>query len=155
MSLWEGLGLKGATGIRGEISSNLVYILPLEYGHSKQAPNGDIIRNHLGQYRGWVQEEVEAAWAKHAPDLGAAIHEGISLATLRILRAIADRTPVDTGRAKNAWIARLPDGSIEESGPKITARQQRAIKHTKTHRAKDREARRLSRWLKSRDIFNR
>lgn len=135
-------GASGDTRTYAEISSNLAYILALEYGSSDQAPNGGIIRTYLEQYERWVAEEFEAAWQTHAPDIETATAEAITMAALRILRAIADRTPLDTGRAKGDWVARLPGGKLQREAPVVTAEQQAAIRKTAAWKAKERARRR-------------
>lgn len=109
------------------VSSNLEYILALEYGHSQQAPDG-MVRRRYAAHRGMLVEELEEAFREHGLDILKAGQAGVSFAALRIMRDIADKTPVDTGRAKGAWIATLPDGKRVQDGPVISKAHQRSIK---------------------------
>lgn len=113
----------------GIISSNLVYMLALEYGHSQgQAPTG-MVRAFARQYNEMLLAELTHALQVYGPDVRQAVRAGVSLATLEILRAIAERTPVDTGRAKGDWVATLPGGRRlnPEGTRQISEAQQRAI----------------------------
>jgi hypothetical protein len=52
----------------------------------------------------------------------------VASATLGIARAIAARTPVDTGRAKGSWVARPPGMPEQRVAREITAEEQARIK---------------------------
>jgi hypothetical protein len=114
--------------LEAQILSVLEYILPLEWGTSKQAPQG-MVGKFIGEYQGWFVEELLHALDVYPNDLPKALEAGVTMAALRIVRAIADRTPVDTGRAKGSWDVVLPDGTVVPMGPKITLEEQRAIVH--------------------------
>lgn len=103
------------TNVHGTVSNNVEYIWALEYGHSGQAPEG-MIRRNLNAFGYMVDEEIQAGFDTYgATDIRKAILAGTSTATLRVMRAIADKTPVDTGRAKGGWTATLP-GTIGPGG---------------------------------------
>ena len=115
------------------ISSNLAYILALEYGHSKQAPLG-MIRKYRNEYRAIVYEELQEALYATRYDYDAAARAGITQAALRVLVKIVERTPVDTGRAKGSWIVTLPGGKTQAGGKSVTEEQQKT--KAKANRAK-------------------
>jgi hypothetical protein len=124
--------------IVGIISSNLEYILALEYGHSQgQAPTG-MIRNFSREHDAILLAELTHALEVYRHDVRKAVKAGVSMATLEIMRAIAERTPVDTGRAKGSWIATLPGGQrLAPEGVKpVSEAQQRAVYRTKKWREK-------------------
>jgi hypothetical protein len=115
--------------MEAQILSNLEYIMPLEWGHSGQAPQG-MVGAFINDYQDWFVAELRIA-LDTSDDLPKALEAGVTMAALQILRAIADRTPVDTGRAKNSWDVVLPDGTIVPVGPEITLEEQRAILHNR------------------------
>ncbi len=121
---------EGMPRAEGRVSSILDYIDYLEEGTRRMAAR-PVIGPHVAEYREWVHEELLAALARHPGDFEKATAEGISMATLRIMRAMADRTAQPagayfTGRAKGSWTAHLPGGRAVASGPVITAEQQKA-----------------------------
>lgn len=118
------------TNHTGVIANNVDYIYWLEYGTSKMPPRS-MIRIYLREYRAMFDEEVHAALGAYGTDLDAALKRAVSTATLRIMRAIADRTRVDTGRAKGGWTATLPGGKVVASGKTITPEEQKAIRDRK------------------------
>lgn len=114
--------------IKGEASNNLAYILRLmEYGHSRQLPEY-WLRRRQRHYEELLRSEVDHALGAIIGDVGRAITSGVTMATLAITRDVSDHTPVLTGRAKGAWVARLPSGQRVAIGPRITAAQQRVIR---------------------------
>lgn len=127
------------------ISNNLPYILALEYGHSRQAAYG-FIRIYKSDFRRMVDEELQEALYRTRYDFPKAYREGITLAALRILGEIAKRTPVDTGRAKGAWIVTLPDGSVRREAREVSADQQKSRARA-NRKAKARRTRSSSREL--------
>jgi hypothetical protein len=117
--------------VEGRVASNLDYIQYLEHGTSRM-PARPVIDPYLAEYQAMVTEELHAAMDTYPGDPIRAAQAGISMATLRIMRAMADRTAQPagayfTGRAKNSWVAYLPDGRSVAAGNIITAEQQRAI----------------------------
>lgn len=113
-------------GVTGEVTSNLVYMLALEYGHSKQqAPEGWIRRNR-DAYARLLRGEIEHALGVYRDDPVRGVVGGVWMGVLGIAQQIADGTPVDTGRAKGSWVARLPDGKRQRQAPAVSAAQQRA-----------------------------
>ncbi len=120
-------------GIRGEVTSNLEYMLALEYGHSSQAPSGWVRRNR-DAYARLLRGEIEYALRIYPNDPIRAIYGGMALGTMGITRQVVDGvptdvgTPVDTGRAKGSWVARVPGTNQRyRPAPEVTAAQQRAI----------------------------
>lgn len=127
--------------VKGVVSNNLEYILALEYGHSLQAPDGMVRRRKLA-HDYMLQEEVAHAF-KASGSIQRAMEAGVASATLRVMRDVSDATPVDTGRAKNAWTATLPNGRQVQAGTTISEQQQRVISAARrradtTRRQKDR-----------------
>lgn len=124
----EGRALHQVTAV---ISSNLEYMMALEYGHSNQAPQG-MVRIYATEYQVILEANLQHALVTYQGDLVKAAKAGVTFGALEIMRAIADRTPVDTGRAKNDWIVTTPDGrqmSDEETGQRpISPEQQKAIR---------------------------
>lgn len=117
---------KGGGRIEARIASNVEYIQYLEDGTRKMAAR-PMIGPYLAEYREMVHEELREALNTYPGDWERAAQAGIAMATIRIMRAIADRTAVDTGRAKGSWTAYLPGGRTVVTGPVMTAEQQRAI----------------------------
>jgi hypothetical protein len=117
--------------VSGSILSNLEYIIPLEYGHSKQAPQG-MVGKYVSEYRGFIKEAFNRVYPSKTQDLQRAMVYAITEATNRAMRAIADRTPVDTGRAKGSWTASTPDGKTYNLGEQISKAQQIAILKART-----------------------
>lgn len=114
--------------VRGSATNNVVYILRLmEYGHSQQLPAG-WLRRQQRPLEELLRGELQHALSVYPNDLHKAILAGVSTATLGITRELATNTPVDTGRAKGAWVARPPVGPPQQDGPVITASQQAAIR---------------------------
>lgn len=111
-------------GVEATISSNLTYILALEYGHSEQAPLG-MVRRYRNEYRAILREELQEALYRTGYDHFAAARAGITEASLRILVRIVDRTPVDTGRAKGSWILTLPSGQVRQGGRQMSEAEQK------------------------------
>jgi hypothetical protein len=132
-------GAKLPTAIRGTVSNNLAYILRLmEYGHSAQLPAG-WLRGRQDTLRDLLAGEVRHALTVIPDDVLRAVTAGVSTGTLAIARDVATHTPVDTGRAKGAWVARPPVGSpvqpVIEGDPVLTAAQQQAIKRRRAREA--------------------
>lgn len=114
--------------VRGSATNNVAYILRLmEYGHSQQLPAG-WLRRQQRPLEELLRGEVQYALSVYPNDPQRAILAGVSTATLGITRDLASNTPVDTGRAKGAWVARPPVGPPQQDGPVITASQQAAIR---------------------------
>lgn len=111
--------------VEAVISSNLKYILALEYGHSQQAPVG-IIRRYRNEYRAILREELQEALYRTGYDYAAAARAGITESALRILVKIVERTPVDTGRAKGSWIVTLPGGKVQQGARPVSETEQKA-----------------------------
>lgn len=121
-------------GVYAVISSNLEYILALEYGHSqKQAPGG-MIRLYRGVYRRILEESLQNALYATGYDFQAAAKLGVTEAALRILNEIVARTPVDTGRAKGSWVVTLPGGATQQGARPVSAERQKAIKKARQAR---------------------
>jgi hypothetical protein len=114
--------------VSAEATNNLPYILRLmEYGWSRQLPTG-WMRRRQRHHEELLRREVDHALAVIMDNPIRAVVGGVSMAALAITRDLADHTPVDTGRAKGAWVARLPNGQRFEIGPTITPAQQRSIR---------------------------
>lgn len=114
--------------IEGRVASNVDYMpyLDKDPGHSTQAPNG-IIAPHLAEFQAIAEAELREGLKQYPDDPQKAAEAGVTMATLGIMRQIADYTPVDTGRAKVSWTAYLPGGrSPIKSGSPMTAEQQKA-----------------------------
>lgn len=101
--------------VEAVISSNLNYMLALEYGHSAQAPGG-MVRNYSGEYQTMLEANLRDALATYPNDIKKAARAGITFGALEIMRAIVERTPVDTGRAKGSWIMTPPGQSPPVQG---------------------------------------
>ena len=117
--------------VRGPVSNNVAYILRLmEYGHSQQLPAG-WLRGRQRTLEELLEGEVRHALTVYPDDLAKAILAGVTTATLGVARDVATATPVDTGRAKGAWVARIPDGTsvqpVVEDAKVISKSQQAAI----------------------------
>lgn len=86
------------------VGSNLKYMPRLEAGHSKQYPKG-IYAPQQAALGAQVAADVGDAFAAHQQgDVVEILAQGLNLSALGVARALADATPVDTGRAKNSWI---------------------------------------------------
>lgn len=119
----------------GRATNNVAYILRLmEYGHSQQLPAG-WLRGAQGELRSLLLGEVNEALRVYRGDPHKAILAGVSTGTLAITRHLATATPVDTGRAKGAWVARPPVGPPVQDGPVISATQQAAIRRRRKKEA--------------------
>lgn len=115
------------------ITNNLDYILALEYGSSKgQAPFG-MYRRQINAFGYILDETMRAAFEEHGVTQQA-LDQGINEAALRILVKLVEATPVDTGRAKGAWVARLNTGQDFPGAQPISAAQQVAIRRAKSRR---------------------
>lgn len=112
---------------QAEVSSNVNYMRGLEMGRSDQAPRG-MIRAYRGEYRRMLRDSAGRNLRIQPGGLQRALNLTVADAAMEIMAAVAERTPVDTGRAKGSWVATLPGGKRIESGPTISAEQQRAIR---------------------------
>lgn len=118
----------GGTPVQAIISNNVSYVAYLEHGTARMAAH-PMIGPYLGEYRAILEGEIQHAFTVYPDDPQRALEAGVASAALAIMRAIADRTAVDTGRAKGAWVATLPDGSTKgegDRGPAVTSTAQRA-----------------------------
>lgn len=101
-----GGGPRGKSEVRASLSSNLVYILALEYGHSTQAPVG-MVRVNRARIRSIARGELRHAIATN-DDPQEAILQAVVGTVLGAEAIIVEDTPVDTGTAKNSWTTRMP-----------------------------------------------
>jgi predicted Zn-dependent protease len=106
------------------ITSNLAYILALEYGHSRQAPDG-MYRRQLNALGYMLEEEMLEA-VREFGITQQALDVGIARGAERILVALVEATPVDTGRAKGSWVMRLSNGRVEQASPTVSEAAQKA-----------------------------
>lgn len=118
------------------ITSNLQYILALEYGHSRQAPDG-MYRRQLNALGYMLDEEMQDALEEFGITQQA-LDVGIGRGAHRVLVALVEATPVLTGRAKGSWVMRLSTGHTEQASPTVTEAVQKArIRAIKKRLAKE------------------
>lgn len=94
--------------VQGSVTSNLIYILPLEYGHSGQAPSG-MLRPNLRRIGALARGELQHSLAV-LDDPTEALLMAVTGATSAALAVIVEATPVDKGAARLSWRARYPGG---------------------------------------------
>lgn len=95
-----------------EVYTDLVYMPPLEDGHSRQAPDGMVdinLANGAANLNRALDRAVDRIIDGADPDraLEGALNDG----ALFLLREIVVDTPIDTGRARASWEVTLADGS--------------------------------------------
>jgi hypothetical protein len=133
-ALAEVFGRAGSLHIKpATITSNLVYMLAImEYGHSTQAPEGTF-RRVLLRAGYMLDEELHAAVVEFGISQQA-LDVGIARGASRVLVALVEATPVDTGRAKGSWVLRLSDGSTFPGAPAVSEAVQKARQRAKKKR---------------------
>lgn len=114
----------------GQVTSNVEYALVLEYGSSQQAPDG-MVRINKARFRRQLKKSIEDQLRGTDNPLRA-IEAGVADAVMAITAILGNGdgvvTPVDTGRMKGSWTARLPNGKKLPPLQRITPEQQKAIK---------------------------
>lgn len=111
--------------IEGSVTSNLQYMPALDgitkdgqarKPHSEQAPDGITGPARAAIETNFVHavSDATAAIAKGANAL-CEMNQAVADATLFGLRELVEGTPVDTGRAKGSWEARLPNGEVKNA----------------------------------------
>lgn len=118
------------------ITGGAWYTTLLEMGSSSKAPQG-VFRSFRPEYRQILEAEIEkamqAAIRRNQP-LGPALEKGFAAGVRAIMRAIEEKTPVKTGRARSSWTAKLPNGR--------KMRAQRVVGDVRAYNRKRRKRRR-------------
>lgn len=107
--------------LTAEVVNNVIYIRPLEYGHSGQRPDG-FMRLAIAKFAKYLTDEIQQGIDRHPNSPRQGLQAGIDSALLRIQAYLVANTPVKTGRAKGGWVLRRQDGALNASTGRSASR---------------------------------